>query len=146
MALPAQGQHPAMPAVSDPAFDGWFAARPVTDGLGADGEKRSVYASARFADTASAERRMIHIGVEVVAPARIPVQAALAGVVDAVTCNADRLDDGHRLILSHAGGGLRFHTHYSHLATTLPGLLSAGQQVIRRQTIADLGDWPENGG
>ena len=146
IALLTNGDHPDMPAFSDRAFDAWFAGQGVTYGLGAYGEKRSVYASAQFADRASAERRMIHMGVDVFAPAMTPVFAPLAGVVHSIACNAGPLDYGHTLILSHEGDGLRFHSLYGHLAATLPGLLSAGQQVARGQIIAHLGDWPENGG
>lgn len=144
LALPTQNL--AMPAFSDPAFDPWFAAKGVAYGLGFYAEKRSVYASAQFADTASPERRMIHMGVDVFAPAMTPVHAPLAGVVHSVTYNADPLDYGNTLILRHEAEGMRFFSLYGHLAGTLPGLLTPGQTVSPGQTIAHLGDWPENGG
>lgn len=146
LALPTNGEHPDMPAFSDRAFDGWFAARAVPYGLGAYGEVRSVYATAQFADAASPERRTVHLGIDVFAPAMTPVHAPLPGRVRHVTYNADPLDYGHTLILEHDAGGLPFFTLYGHLAATLPGLCQPGATVAAGQVIAHLGDWHENGG
>ena len=63
-----------------------------------------------------------------------------------MTYNADPLDYGNTLILQHDAGGVTFFTLYGHLAGTLPGLLSVGQEVAAGQLIAHLGDWHENGG
>lgn len=145
-ALLTRGEHPDMPAFSDRAFDGWFAAKGVPYGLGAYGEKRSVYATDQFADSASPERRTLHLGIDVFAPAMTAVHAPLPGRVAFVTYNADPLDYGHTLILEHEAEGHRFHTLYGHLAGTLPGLLRVGDSVSPGQLIAHLGDWHENGG
>ncbi|RID91970.1 hypothetical protein D2N39_08600 [Gemmobacter lutimaris] len=146
IALLTGGQMPDMPAYSDPAFDPWFAATGADYGLGPYGEKRSVYTAAQFADAASAERRMIHMGIDVFAPAGTPVHAPLPGRVLHVTYNADPLDYGHTLILEHEAGETRFFTLYGHLGASLPGLCKPGQSVAAGQIIAHLGDWPENGG
>lgn len=137
---------PAMPAYSDPGFDDWFAAQGVDYGLGPYGEKRSIYKAAQFADAASDERRMIHMGIDVFTPAGTPVHAPLAGRVASVVYNADPLDYGHTLILEHAGAGTRFWTLYGHLGGSLPDLCQPGQPVAAGQIIAHLGDWSENGG
>lgn len=137
---------PHMPAYSDRAFDAWFAAQGAAYGLGPYGEKRAVYKSAQFADAASPERRMIHMGIDVFAPAGTKVHAPLPGRVLYVTYNADPLDYGHTLILEHAVEGIAFWTLYGHLGASLPGLCQPGQSVAAGQHIADLGDWPENGG
>ena len=146
IALPTRGERPDMPAFSDRAFDAWFAAQGVTYGLGSYGEKRSVYATDQFADSASPERRTHHLGIDVFAPAMTPVYAPLSGKVAFVSYNADPLDYGHTLILEHQAEGLRFHTLYGHLAGTLPGLCKPGDAVAAGQMIAHLGDWHENGG
>ncbi len=146
MALPTRGERPDMPAFSDRAFDGWFAAKGVAYGIGLYGEKRSVYATDQFADAASPERRTIHMGIDVFAPAGTPLHAPLAGEVAFVTYNADPLDYGHTLILRHGLGGQVFHTLYGHLGGTLPGLCAVGQAVEAGQVVAHLGDWHENGG
>jgi murein DD-endopeptidase MepM/ murein hydrolase activator NlpD len=148
MALLTNGEHPDMPAFSDPAFDPWFArhqAAGIRYGLGAYGENRSVYATAQFADRASPERRTMHTGIDVFAPAGTPVYAPLAGRILHLTYNADPLDYGHTLILEHDLDGHTFFTLYGHLAASLANL-HKGDTVAAGQHIADLGDWPENGG
>ena len=146
IALPTRGERPEMPAFSDPAFDAWFTATGASHGIGLYGEDRRVYASAQFADSASPERRTIHLGLDVFAPAGTPVYAPFAGRVHLLTYNADPLDYGHTLILRHDLGGCAFFTLYGHLGASLPRLLAPGAEVAAGQHIADLGDWPENGG
>ncbi|MFN3844422.1 MAG: peptidoglycan DD-metalloendopeptidase family protein [Paracoccaceae bacterium] len=146
LALLTNGEHPDMPAFSDRAFDAWFAEKSVPYGIGTYGEDRSVYRSAQFADAASPERRTRHLGIDVFAPAGTPLFAPLPGRVLHLTYNADPLDYGHTLILQHEADGLCFFTLYGHLAATLPRLLQSGAWVTAGQHIADLGDWPENGG
>ncbi|HMO07673.1 MAG TPA: peptidoglycan DD-metalloendopeptidase family protein [Paracoccaceae bacterium] len=146
LALPTGGQRPDMPAFSDRAFDGWFAATGATYGLGLYGEDRNVYRSAQFADAASPERRTIHLGVDIFAPAGTPVRAPLPGRVARVAYNADPLDYGHTLILEHRAGDLRFWLLVGHLGASLPDLCREGDRVEPGQTVAHLGDWHENGG
>ena len=146
IALLTAGQRPDMPAFSDRAFDAWFAAQGVPYGLGAYAEDRRVYTSAQFADAGGLERRTVHTGIDVFAPAMTPVHAPLPGRVLHVTYNADPLDYGHTLILQHDAGGVAFYTLYGHLAGTLPGLLQPGDMVQAGQLICHLGDWHENGG
>lgn len=144
LALPMNGQHPDMPL--DRSFDAWFATKGVTYGIGLYGENRAVYRSAQFADAASPERRTIHLGIDIFAPAGTPVYAPLPGRVLSLAYNADPLDYGHTLILEHTAADLRFFTLYGHLAASLTHLLQPGSQVQPGQHIADLGDWHENGG
>jgi murein DD-endopeptidase MepM/ murein hydrolase activator NlpD len=145
IALPTAGQIADMPAFSDRAFDAWFAAQNVPYGIGLYGEHRSVYATPQFADRASVERRTVHMGIDVFAPAGTPVYAPLAGVVRSVVYNADPLDYGHTLILQHQGP-TPFYTLYGHMGGSLPRLLAVGDRVTPGQVIAHFGDWHENGG
>lgn len=145
ISLPTGGQRPDMPAFSDRAFDAWFAAQGVPYGLGLYGENRTCYASAQFADKASNERRTVHLGIDVFAPAGTPVHAPFVGKVRHLTYNADPLDYGHTLILEH-NGPVPFYTLYGHLGGSLPQLLAIGDTVSAGQIIAHLGDWGENGG
>lgn len=144
--LRADGSDPAMPEYSDRAFDPWFEALNLPYGTGPRGEKRSCYASDQFADAASPERRQVHLGIDIFAPALTPVYAPLSGVVRSVSYNADPLDYGHTLILEHDGGGLPFFTLYGHLADTLPSLVTPGERIEAGQPVAHFGDWHENGG
>lgn len=145
LSLPTGGQRPDMPAFSDRAFDSWFTAQNVPYGLGLYGENRTVYASDQFADKASTERRTVHLGVDVFAPAGTPVHAPFGGKVRHLTYNADPLDYGHTLILEH-DGSVPFYSLYGHLGASLLTLLQLGDTVSAGQTIAHLGDWHENGG
>jgi len=145
-ALLTAGEVPDMPAFSDRAFDGWFAARGVPYGLGSYGEYRTVYQTAQFADAASAERRCVHLGVDVFAASGTPIYAPLDGQVLHLTYNADPLDYGHTLILRHDAGPAPFYTLYGHLGASLPTLLTPGDAVRAGQLIGHLGDWSENGG
>lgn len=145
ISLPTGGERPDMPAFSDRAFDAWFTAQNVPYGLGIYGENRTCYASAQFADKASDERRTVHLGVDVFAPAGTPVHAPFAGKVRHLTYNSDPLDYGHTLILEHEGP-VPFYTLYGHLGASLPKLLAVGDTVCAGQIIAHLGDWHENGG
>lgn len=143
--LPTRGQRPDMPAFSDRAFDAWFDGQAVPYGLGLYGENRTVYATPQFADQASDERRTIHLGIDVFAPAGTPVHAPLAGKVRSVVYNADPLDYGHTLVLEHDGPA-PFFTLYGHMGGSLPDLLAVGDMVTPGQVIAHFGDWHENGG
>ena len=145
-ALRTRGERPDMPAFSDHAFDAWFAATGAVYGLGLYAEDRSVYETAQFADAASPERRTVHLGIDVFAPAGTPVHAPLPGVVEVVAYNADPLDYGNTLFLRHQAEGLSFWTLYGHLAGTLPGLCRPGQVVAAGQVVAHFGAWHENGG
>ncbi len=145
-ALPTAGQVPGMPAFSDRAFDDWFSAQGVLYGLGSYGEYRTVYQTDQFADAASAERRCLHLGIDVFAVTGTPIHAPLDGRVLYVTYNADHLDYGHTLILRHDAGPAPFFTLYGHLGASLPTLLAPGDPVRAGQQIGHLGDWHENGG
>ncbi|MGC1427297.1 MAG: aminotransferase class III-fold pyridoxal phosphate-dependent enzyme, partial [Albidovulum sp.] len=155
IALLTDSADPGMPRFSDPAFDHWFASKRPAGlpanvgfyGLGSYGEARSVYTSDHFADSASAERRTRHLGIDVFVAAGTPVYAPLDGKVASVSYNADPLDYGHTLILEHeTPGGDKFWSLYGHLGATLPKLLTAGQTVAAGDLIAHLGGWQENGG
>lgn len=146
MRLPTRGELPDMPPFSDRAFDGWFAAQGAGWGMGLYGEDRSVYQTPQFQGPASPERRTVHLGIDIFAPAGSPVMAPLPGRVALATCNADPLDYGHTLMLEHDLGGQRFHTLYGHLGASLPRLCRVGDTVGAGQVVAHLGDWPENGG
>lgn len=146
IALPTRGERPDMPSFSDRAFDRWFAEQRAAWGKGLYGEDRSVYQTPQFEGPASPERRTVHLGIDIFAPAGSPVMAPLPGRVAVVTYQADPLDYGNLLMLEHDLGGQTFHTLYGHLAGTLSGLCRVGDRVEQGQVVAHLGDWHENGG
>ncbi|MBW6418652.1 peptidoglycan DD-metalloendopeptidase family protein [Celeribacter sp. PS-C1] len=145
-ALPSD--RPGMPAFSDRKFDPWFENLREGDemlyGYGLYGEKRSVYLADQYRDASGPEPRARHLGIDIFAPAGLPITAPLAGRVHRVAYNADPLDYGHTVIVEHVTeDGLSFWTLNGHLGQPI---VSEGQEVAAGQTLAPLGDWHENGG
>lgn len=120
----------------------------ATFAVGGYGEARLVYASDSF-DAPSAppgERRTIHLGLDLFAPAGTPVHAPLDGIVEAVHDNAAPLDYGPVVVLRHGtADGTPFFSLYGHLArSSLPGL-ARGRVVRAGERFASLGTPAENG-
>lgn len=115
-------------------------------------EPRLLYADDHFAtasddpaDTFATERRTVHLGIDLFAPAGTPVCAAFAGVVHRVDDCPEPLDYGTLIILKHEpADGVCFYSLYGHLAAGTR--VAAGQSVERGEVIAELGDASENGG
>jgi 4-aminobutyrate aminotransferase-like enzyme/Ser/Thr protein kinase RdoA (MazF antagonist) len=155
--VPAQNAEPL--ASGDPAqntepmltkriFDA-MTERGASTGFGGYGEARMVYAAAAFADPVAApgERRTVHLGIDLFAPAGTPVHAPLDGVVYAAKNNAAWLDYGPVIILEHATGeGVPFFTLYGHLSVdSLEGMV-AGRRIAKGERIARFGTPDVNGG
>jgi 4-aminobutyrate aminotransferase-like enzyme/Ser/Thr protein kinase RdoA (MazF antagonist) len=121
----------------------------ATLGVGQYDEARLFYTAPAFAapEGAGAERRTVHLGLDLFAPAGTPVYAPLAGTIHAVANQAAPQDYGPVIILRHlTSEGLEFYTLYGHLSpASLPGR-QAGQPVAAGEQIGALGNWPENGG
>jgi 4-aminobutyrate aminotransferase-like enzyme/Ser/Thr protein kinase RdoA (MazF antagonist) len=120
-----------------------------TIGIGRYGEARLVYLAPLF-DTGAgpnAERRTVHLGIDLFAPAGTPVHAPLDGVVHAFANNDTPLDYGGVIVLSHTTAhGIPFYTLYGHLAAASLAGLAVGQRVEIGARIAALGTPAENGG
>lgn len=117
-------------------------------GIGRYLEDRDVYTTDAYAaGGGSAERRTVHLGVDLFVPAGTPVAAPLDGVVHLLNDNAEPKDYGPVVILRHVtGSGEDFFTLYGHLArTTLPAL-TVGQKVHAGERFATVGTEAENGG
>ncbi len=93
------------------------------------------------------DRRSIHIGVDLFAPAGTPVYAPLAGTVHAVSNSPDRFDYGGVVILSHeTPDGDCFHTLYGHLDPAVTGQIAIGDTIEAGASFATLGAQAANGG
>jgi len=117
-------------------------------GIGGYGEARMLYAAPAFGADAhpTAERRTIHLGVDLWLPAGAPVYAPLAGVVHTLADNAARLDYGPLVILQHeTDGGDPFFTLYGHLDGWCLEHLRVGQAVAPGERIGSIGAPPGNG-
>jgi 4-aminobutyrate aminotransferase-like enzyme len=121
----------------------------ATVAIGRYNEARSVYTSPGYAasENPTAERRTIHLGMDIFADPGTPVSAPFAGTVHAFADNNAPLDYGPVVILKHeAGDGLEFFTLYGHLSRESLTALRLGQRVARGQNFARIGATAENGG
>lgn len=115
-------------------------------GVGRYAEPRLVYAADQFGGD-DGERRTIHLGVDLFAPAGTEVVAPLDGTVVVRHEIKMSLDYGTLLILEHATTeGERFYTLYGHLDWGSTSHLSVGSQVKSGEMIAQLGTPEVNGG
>ncbi len=115
--------------------------------IGLYSEQRGVYTTDDFADgEAQGERRDVHLGIDLFAPADTPVHAPLAGRVLSVQNNAARLDYGPTVILQHqTDEGEAFYTLYGHLSLATLELVKAGQAIAAGDCIGWIGTYPDNG-
>lgn len=117
--------------------------------VGSYGEPRAVYTAPAFRKGTHpiADRRSVHLGVDVFLPAGSPVHAPCDGVVDTVEYREARLDYGGMVVLRHeTPSGDPFWTLYGHLARASVESLRVGQEVARGERFGELGAMEENGG
>jgi hypothetical protein len=128
---------------------GQMAEAGVRVGIGRYDEPRLIYSEAMFAtgEDVTAERRNLHLGLDLFAPAETPVFAPLAGTVHKAAINPAHQDYGGVVILNHTTAeGVSFHTLYGHLSHAKVAELQVGQTINAGQQIATLGVPAENGG
>ena len=117
--------------------------------IGKYGEPRLIYTSDAFraGPLKSANRRSIHLAVDVFADAGHQMFAPLDGVVEVVE-NCDwHLDYGGVVILRHVTpDGDTFYTLYGHLDPTVVDELSVGQVINAGEAFCCLGTPAQNGG
>ena len=118
-------------------------------GAGGYDEARLIYAADAFAGRgAAAERRTVHIGLDLTMAPGSPLYAPLDGVVHGFEDAAARLDYGPVIVLRHEIPGdepLSFYTLYGHLdRRSLEGLY-AGKVIKAGERFAAIGAPPENG-
>jgi 4-aminobutyrate aminotransferase-like enzyme/Ser/Thr protein kinase RdoA (MazF antagonist) len=113
-------------------------------GVGRYGEPRILYTSPLFD---GAERRTIHLGIDLFAPEGTPVHAALDGIVHLAVDNDAPLDYGPVIVLEHrTPDGDPFYTLYGHLTRESLDSTRAGSHVTAGQRIAAIGGAGVNGG
>jgi 4-aminobutyrate aminotransferase-like enzyme/Ser/Thr protein kinase RdoA (MazF antagonist) len=131
-----------------PRIEAVMRAAGVDVSVGRYDEPRLLYTAPFFGgDAAASERRTIHIGFDLFAPAGTPVHAPLDGIVHAFADNAVPQDYGPVIILRHeTGDGDSFYTLYGHLSrASLDGLVT-GRRIARGERFATLGAPNENVG
>ncbi len=141
---PADNSEPAMTSRINDALERAGAVA----GVGRYLEPRLLYVAPQFASGSGVgERRMIHLGVDLFAPAGTVVHAPLAGVVVAAGDNVAHLDYGPVIILEHAtDAGDVFYTLYGHLSRASLVAARPGRVIAAGEAFAALGDATVNGG
>ncbi len=118
-------------------------------GAGGYDEARVIYATDAFAaGDATAERRTVHIGIDLTLPTGSPIYAPLDGVVHGFEDAVARLDYGPVIVLRHEISGdepLVFYTLYGHLERRSLEGLSIGQSIQAGERFAAIGAPPDNG-
>ncbi|MBU8911772.1 MAG: aminotransferase class III-fold pyridoxal phosphate-dependent enzyme [Desulfobacterales bacterium] len=117
--------------------------------LGYYAEPRLIYTDKAFykGPFKASNRRTVHIGVDIFAPAGTRVHAPLNATVAAVDNRKDNLDYGGLVILCHeTEKGAPFFTLYGHLNPESIKTLTAGQLIEKGQAFAALGEQQHNGG
>jgi 4-aminobutyrate aminotransferase-like enzyme/Ser/Thr protein kinase RdoA (MazF antagonist) len=117
--------------------------------IGRYAEVRALYSGAAFGDAAvpTAERRCLHLGLDLFAPAGTAVHAPLAGVVVASADRAQPQDYGPVIVLRHrSADGTEFCTLYGHLSRASLAGATPGRQVAQGEAFAAIGAADCNGG
>ncbi len=119
----------------------------VSVSVGRYDEARLLYASRMFAriSAPTAERRTIHIGLDLFAEAGTAIHAPLAGTIASFSNNTDPLDYGSVIVLRHELDGVSFYTLYGHLSLESLQNKKIGQVIQAGEMFATLGDAPING-
>ena len=114
-------------------------------GIGNYNELRPIYLEDIFA-VDHHERRTVHLGADLFAPANAPIHAPLAGRIYSLCDHKAEQDFGPTLILKHEiANDLCFFTLYSHLAEETLDRWVVGQDVHAGDLLAHVGDYPRNG-
>ncbi len=117
--------------------------------LGYYGEPRLIYTAPAFrkGQWKASNRRSVHLGVDVFAPAGTLVHAPLAGTVAFCENRTGALDYGGMVILRHeTPDGDGFHILFGHLDPKSCADLQPGQPIARGAVFAALGADDCNGG
>lgn len=112
-------------------------------GAGGYGENRVLYFSSLFAE--AGEPRSIHLGVDLWMPEGTEVLAPLNGKVHSFQDNNNLLDYGPTIILEHVLDDTVFYSLYGHLSRSSLVGLQVGQNIIKGEKVANLGESTENG-
>ena len=114
-------------------------------GVGRYNEDRILYRHSPLFD-GDAERRSIHLGIDLFVMEGTEVMAPLGGHVHSVADNKGLGNYGPTVILEHDFRGTRFWTLYGHLGRHSVVRLEMGQPLDAGEEFAEVGDLSENGG
>ena len=113
-------------------------------GVGRYDEDRVLYRHSPLFD-GTAERRSIHIGIDLFVVEGTELMAPLRATVFSAADNAGLGNYGPTLILRHELEGVVFHTLYGHLSRSSLERLEPGDDLFEGDPIGEVGDLQENG-
>ena len=113
-------------------------------GIGRYDEDRVLYRHSPLFD-GTAERRSIHIGIDLFVMEGTEVLAPLPATVHSAEDNVGLGNYGPTVILRHQLDGIEFHTLYGHLSRASTDRLEPGDTLAAGDKIAEVGDLQENG-
>jgi murein DD-endopeptidase MepM/ murein hydrolase activator NlpD len=113
-------------------------------GIGRYDEDRVLYRHSPLFD-GTAERRSIHIGIDLFVVEGTEVFAPLPATVHSAADNAGLGNYGPTVILRHQLDGIEFHTLYGHLSRASISHLEPGDVLAAGDPVAEVGDLQENG-
>ena len=136
-----------VPDLADPAT--WIAPTQAAlrgkIGIGYYAEVRPIYLADDFAINQH-QRRTLHLGVDLFAPAGTTIYAPLDGRLRAVAEHTAPQDYGPMLIVEHQPRpDLTFYTLYGHLDAAALDCWQVGDEVRAGELLAHIGDYPRNG-
>lgn len=114
--------------------------------FGGYNEVRNLYKQSSLFGDGQADKRNIHIGMDLWIKAGTPVLAALDGIVYGFDFNAGKGNYGPTIILRHNLGNHFFYTLYGHLSIESIQNIEIGSFFKKGQQLAILGDSTVNGG
>jgi 4-aminobutyrate aminotransferase-like enzyme/Ser/Thr protein kinase RdoA (MazF antagonist) len=115
-------------------------------GIGPWGEERPVYSSDAFRSVfAPDQRRSLHLGLDLFAPAGSNVRTPLDGIVVDLFETDIPLDYGHAVLLKHQPDGLVFYSLWGHLSAQTVRDRKVGERLKAGDVIGQLGNTYENG-
>lgn len=121
---------------------------PTPWSIGRYGEQRGIYTHDLFAE--GAERRCVHLGVDLGGPPGVAVHAPAAGEVVYAGVNPADGDYGHVLVTRHTtawpGATGPWFLLFGHLSAASLALSKAGRRVDAGAVLGWLGEPTENGG
>jgi len=110
-------------------------------GIGGYLEKRTgMYTAPQYEN-----RRNIHMGVDIWAPAEEPVFSPLPGQIIYKDFHDQPGNYGGTMVLEHRMQGESLYALYGHLSKDSVGAAGIGKNLKAGEQLARLGDWRENG-
>jgi len=112
---------------------------------GGYGEERDFYWSSPLFKSENV-KRTIHLGIDLWIDAEQEVFAPLDGEVHSMKYNNQPLDYGYTILLKHSLDDFTFYSLYGHLSDKGFQGLSIGQEIMKGDLIAYIGNPDTNGG